>query len=82
MGRCHAQGHDERPRGGEERVPHLLIGNPNQVLRIRTTTSGKAACAERLTSIDTGQKRMIFAPKAFQDPAGSITNQEGAFKTL
>ena len=54
----------------------------DQVQRIRTITSGKAACAERLTSIDTGQKRMIFAPKAFQDPAGSITNQEGAFKTL
>ena len=31
----------------------------------------KAACAERLTSIDTKQKRMIFTPKALQDPEGS-----------
>ena len=72
-----------RGQEGGERAPHQPTGNPDPgPKRTRTTSSGKAACAERPTSIDTGQKRMIFAPKAFQDLAGSITNQEGAFKTL
>ena len=70
-----------RGQGGEGE-PHPLTGTPNQVQMIRTITLGKAACAERLTSIDIGQKRRIFAPKAFQNPAGFITDQEGAFKTL
>ena len=33
-----------------------------------STTICRAACAERLTSIDTKQKRRIFSPKALQNP--------------
>ena len=45
--------------------------------------SGKiqGACAYRLTSDDTRPKRRIVAPKALLNPAGFITDREGAYKT-
>ena len=64
-----------RAKGGSEcgrkRGETLLEGETPDLCHNRarlSTTICRAACAERLTSIDTKQKRRIFSPKALQDP--------------
>ena len=71
-----------RGQGGGGRGATSTDWNPEPGPKDKDNKIGKAACAERLTSVDIGQKRRIFAPKAFQNPAGYITDQEGASKTL